>query len=150
MSAIRRIVVVLIVAVLAAAPALACCSQESWAVVRPQTVKATNAETPPASGLTMAGSGSDCAEMTGVVADQSKDGERPCPGCADCKAAFMGDDIVTVKSVENQQVPQISAIAQSFDFGVPAHAFTPNHRLPPPTAPPRQPTPVTLNDVLLI
>ncbi len=150
MSAIRRIVAVLLVAVLAAAPALACCSEGSWAVVHPQTIKATNAETPPASGLTMAGSASDCAEMMGVIADQPKHGERPCSGCADCKTAFAGDDIVTVKSVEHQQVPQMSAIAQSFDFGVPARAFTRNHRLPPPTAPPRQPTPVTLNDVLLI
>ncbi len=100
-------------------------------------MKATNAETPPASGLTMAGNGSDCAEMTSVVADQPKNGERPCPGYADCKTAFVSNDIVTVKSVENQQVPQISAIAQSFGFAVPARAFTRHHRLPPPTAPPR-------------
>lgn len=150
MSAIRRIAAVLLVAVLAAAPALACCSEGSWAVVRPQTAKATNAERPPAGALPIVGSASDCDEMTDVIADQSEDGERPCPGCADCETAFVSNDIVTVKSVENQQVPQITAIAQSFDFGAPARASAQNHRLPPPTAPPRRPTPVTLNDVLLI
>lgn len=144
MSAIRRIVAVLLVAVLAAAPAFACCSEGRWALGDPAV-----AEAPSASGPRMAGSASDCAEMNGVAADQSKNSERPSPGCADCEAVFVSNDIISVKSVENQRVPQITAIAQSFDFGVPARAFSLNQRLPPPTAPP-QSTPIELNDVLLI
>lgn len=150
MSVIRRIVAVLLVAVLAAAPAIACCSEESLASVRLQAVKATIVAALPARGLTSAESASDCDMMNGVFADQLQDGERPCPGCADFEMAFVSNDIVTVKSVDNQQAPQVTAVAQSIGFGALARASTQIHRLPRPTALLRQPTPITLNDVLLI
>lgn len=147
MPMIRRIIAVLLAAIMASAPALACYPEGSWALIELQKIRGTDDGGP---SLSDAARHADCAEMNGAGTAPAVHSRMPFPGCADCDTALLGKDLAVAKAVDTLQAPLFALIALS-EVIEPSTLVAPRRQLTPPsTAPPLRPTPVNLNDVLLI
>jgi len=140
---IRRIIAVLLAAILATAPAFACYPEGSWALIELQKTRGT---VEGGSSAHNAAGHADCTEMNGAA--PADDSRMPFPGCADCDSALLGKDPAVAKAANDLYAPLLAILTLSDVIDAPTFIATRRQLSPPSTAPPLRPTPVNLNDIL--
>lgn len=150
---IRRIIAVLLAAIMASAPAFACYPEGSWALTELQKTRGTHEGGASVNDASSAEAHADCADMAkmnGAGTAPMDDSRMPFPGCADCDSALLGKDLAVAKAANDLHAPLLAVLTLSDVIDAPTFVASRRQFSPPSTAPPLRPTPVNLNDVLLI
>ncbi|GAB4522491.1 MAG: hypothetical protein Kow00133_10050 [Amphiplicatus sp.] len=145
MELTRRLLTGMLAAVLAVAPALACCLQTGAAHAHAAGLA------PAAHGASHAAPDASHCDETAALADRPASdralGAGACPDCDDCASAPVKKDIATAKAPPGVDGPLSGTLAGEPVVFASTPAPARRGVLPPATAPPR-PTPVSLKDVL--
>ncbi|MBB5518902.1 hypothetical protein [Amphiplicatus metriothermophilus] len=148
MELTRRLLTGMLAAVLAAAPALACCLQAGAAHAH-----AAGPATPVHAASHAAPAASHCDEAPeetgGKAADNSPDAgpEKRCPDCDECESASFKKDMAAAKASQKIDGPALATLPVTAAYAAAPRAGARPGLPPPATAPPR-PTPVSLKDIL--